>query len=102
MAAIIDSPDFMLHYVDVKNLKLHSKLYLFLKGILVGAIFKKFHRGSFCLLLNCGESYVRCFILSLFTGFATLVESAALLVLYVLIVEVIIFKDISFEDIFTV
>jgi tripartite ATP-independent transporter DctM subunit len=38
-------------------------------------------------------------ILSLFTGFATLVESAALLVLYVLIVEVIIFKDISFEDI---
>lgn len=38
-------------------------------------------------------------ILSLFTGFATLVESAALLVLYVLMVEVIIFKDISFKDI---
>jgi len=38
-------------------------------------------------------------ILSLFTGFATLVESAALLVLYVLMVEVVIFKDISFNDI---
>lgn len=52
MAAIIDSPDFMLHYVDVKNLKLHSKLYLFLKGILVGAIFKKFEKDLFCFLLN--------------------------------------------------
>ena len=52
MAAIIDSPDFMLHYVDVKNLKLHSKLYLFLKGILVGAIFKKFEKNLFCFLLN--------------------------------------------------
>jgi len=38
-------------------------------------------------------------ILSLFTGFATLVESAALLVLYVLMVEVVIFKDIRFKDI---
>ena len=38
-------------------------------------------------------------ILSLFTGFATLVESAALLVLYVFIVEVVIFKDIDFKDI---
>jgi tripartite ATP-independent transporter DctM subunit len=38
-------------------------------------------------------------ILSIFTGFATLVESAALLVLYVLMVEVVIFKDISFNDI---
>jgi FkbM family methyltransferase len=52
MAAIIDSPDFMLHYVEVKNLKIHSKLYLFLKGILVGAIFKKFEKGLFCFLLN--------------------------------------------------
>jgi tripartite ATP-independent transporter DctM subunit len=38
-------------------------------------------------------------ILSLFTGFATLVESAALLVLYVLMVEVVIFKDIRFKEI---
>ena len=52
MAAIIDSPDFMLHYVEVKNLKIHSKLYLFLKGILVGAIFKKFEKNLFCFLLN--------------------------------------------------
>ncbi len=37
-------------------------------------------------------------ILSLFSGFATLVESAALLVLYVLAVELYIFKDISFKD----
>ena len=37
-------------------------------------------------------------ILSLFSGFATLVESAALLVLYVLTVELYIFKDISFKD----
>ena len=37
-------------------------------------------------------------ILSLFSGFATLVESAALLVLYVLMVELYIFKDISFKD----
>ena len=37
-------------------------------------------------------------ILSLFSGFATLVESAALLVLYVLIVELYIFKDVSFKD----
>ena len=36
-------------------------------------------------------------ILSLFSGFATLVESAALLVLYVLTVELYIFKDISFK-----
>jgi|TARA_B100001093_G_scaffold520409_1_gene615533 tripartite ATP-independent transporter DctM subunit len=38
-------------------------------------------------------------ILSLFSGFATLVESAALLVLYVMLVEIIIFKDISFKDV---
>ena len=37
-------------------------------------------------------------ILSLFSGFATLVESAALLVLYVLTVELYIFKDISFKN----
>ena len=37
-------------------------------------------------------------ILSLFSGFATLVESAALLVLYVLTIELYIFKDISFKD----
>ena len=37
-------------------------------------------------------------ILSLFTGFATLVESAALLVLYVISVELFIYKDISMED----
>ena len=37
-------------------------------------------------------------ILSLFSGFATLVESAALLVLYVLTVELFIFKDVSFKD----
>jgi len=36
-------------------------------------------------------------IVSLFSGFATLVESAALLVLYVLTVEIYIFKDISFD-----
>ena len=37
-------------------------------------------------------------ILSLFSGFATLVESAALLVLYVLPVELYIFKDVSLRD----
>ncbi len=37
-------------------------------------------------------------IISLFSGFATLVESAALLVLYVLTVELYIFKDISFKN----
>ena len=37
-------------------------------------------------------------ILSLFSGFATLVESAALLVLYVLTIELYIFKDISFKN----
>ena len=37
-------------------------------------------------------------ILSLFSGFATLVESAALLVLYVLTIELFVFKDISFEN----
>ena len=37
-------------------------------------------------------------ILSLFSGFATLVESAALLVIYVLTVELYIFRDISFKD----
>ena len=37
-------------------------------------------------------------ILSLFSGFATLVESAALLVLYVVTVELYIFKDVSFKD----
>ena len=37
-------------------------------------------------------------ILSLFSGFATLVESAALLVLYVLTVELYIFKDISLNN----
>ena len=37
-------------------------------------------------------------ILSLFSGFATLVESAALLVLYVLTVELYIFKDVSLKD----
>ncbi|MEL1222251.1 MAG: TRAP transporter large permease subunit [Candidatus Neomarinimicrobiota bacterium] len=38
-------------------------------------------------------------ILSLFSGFATLVESAALLVLYVLMVELYIFIDISLKKI---
>ena len=37
-------------------------------------------------------------VLSLFSGFATLVESAALLVLYVLTIELYIFKDIAFKD----
>ena len=37
-------------------------------------------------------------IISLFSGFATLVESAALLVLYVLTVELYIFKDVSFKN----
>ena len=37
-------------------------------------------------------------LLSLFSGFATLVESAALLVLYVLVVELYIFKDISLRN----
>ena len=37
-------------------------------------------------------------ILSLFSGFATLVESAALLVLYVLTVELYIFRDISLKN----
>ena len=37
-------------------------------------------------------------ILSLFLGFATLVESAALLVLYVFFVELYIFKDISIDE----
>ena len=37
-------------------------------------------------------------VISLFSGFATLVESAALLVLYVLTVELYIFKDVSFKD----
>ena len=37
-------------------------------------------------------------LLSLFSGFATLVESAALLVLYVLVVELYIFKDISLKN----
>ena len=37
-------------------------------------------------------------ILSLFSGFATLVESAALLVLYVLTIELFVFKDISFDN----
>ena len=37
-------------------------------------------------------------ILSLFTGFATLVESAALLVFYVISVELFIYKDISMKD----
>ena len=36
-------------------------------------------------------------ILSLFSGFATLVESAALLVLYVLTVELYIFRDVSLK-----
>ena len=37
-------------------------------------------------------------ILSLFSGFATLVESAALLVLYVLTVELYIFEDLSLKN----
>ncbi len=37
-------------------------------------------------------------ILSIYTGFATLVESAAILALYVLIVELYIFKDIKIND----
>ena len=37
-------------------------------------------------------------VLSLFSGFATLVESAALLVLYVLTIELYIFKDIAVKD----
>ncbi len=37
-------------------------------------------------------------VLSIYTGFATLVESAAILALYVLIVELYIFKDIKIND----
>ena len=38
-------------------------------------------------------------IASLFSGFATLVECAALLVFYVVLVEVVVYKDITFEEI---
>ena len=38
-------------------------------------------------------------ITSLFSGFATLVECAALLVFYVVLVEVVVYKDITFEEI---
>jgi len=38
-------------------------------------------------------------ILSLFSGFATLVECAALLVFYVLFIEIIIYKDIALSDV---
>tara|TARA_B100001250_G_scaffold13960_1_gene12216 strand:+ start:34464 stop:35327 length:864 start_codon:yes stop_codon:yes gene_type:complete len=52
MAAVIDSPDFMLHHVGVNNLGISKKIYLFLKGLIVGFVYKNFDKRIFCYLLN--------------------------------------------------
>ena len=52
MVAIIDSPDFMLNDIDVNDLSKSKKLYLFIKGLLVGFIYKRFNGKLFCYMLN--------------------------------------------------
>ena len=52
MVAIIDSPDFMLNDIDVNDLSKSKKLYLLIKGLLVGFIYKRFNGKLFCYMLN--------------------------------------------------
>ena len=42
MVAIIDSPDFMFNDININNLSKSKKIYFFIKGILVGIIYKNF------------------------------------------------------------
>ena len=52
MVAIIDSPDFMFNDININNLSKSKKIYFFIKGILVGIIYKNFKGKLFCSLLN--------------------------------------------------
>ena len=52
MVAIIDSPDFMFNDININNLSKSKKIYFFIKGILVGIIYKNFKGKFFCSLLN--------------------------------------------------
>ena len=52
MVAIIDSPDFMFNDVNINSLPKSKKLYFFVKGLIVGFIYKRFNENVFCSLLN--------------------------------------------------
>ena len=52
MVAIIDSPDFMFNDININSLPKSRKLYFFIKGLIVGFIYKRFKGKVFCSLLN--------------------------------------------------
>jgi len=52
MAVVFDSPDFMLNHIDINKLNPFSKIYIFIKGFIVGFVFKKFENSMFVFLLN--------------------------------------------------
>lgn len=52
MVAIIDSPDFMFSDVDLTTLSKWQRLIYFIKGLIVGYIFKKTKEDAFCNLMN--------------------------------------------------
>lgn len=52
MVALIDSPDFMFFDTNIKKLSKLKKITLFIKGIIVGIIYKKTEKKLFCFLIN--------------------------------------------------
>lgn len=52
MANIIDLPDFMFQGLDRSKVSKIKKIYLFVKGVLIGFINKKTNKKLYCLLIN--------------------------------------------------
>ena len=52
MANIIDLPDFMFNYTDRKKYSKIGKIFLFIKGLIVGFFYKTTNQKTFTLLMN--------------------------------------------------
>ena len=52
MVAIIDSPDFMFIDENIDEYRFLKRLYVLLKGMVVGVIFKHTNQKIFCFLMN--------------------------------------------------
>ena len=52
MVAVIDSPDFMFFDIKIKDASKLKKIYFFIKGVIVGSIYKNTEKKLFCFLMN--------------------------------------------------
>ena len=52
MAHIIDLPDFMINYIELKNISKLKKIYLFFKGLFIGYLHKNTNKSLFCMAMN--------------------------------------------------